>query len=102
MSVGISNCGVVLITVRSIEKNLLRVPAKAAEHSDVKSATEAGIRDEAGSLPRGRDDVTETGMRAPLGGCTASQIWDGGRVMNVGGVRVLPAWLRVSGDSVAE
>ena len=28
----------------------------------MKPATEARIRDEAGSLPRGRHDVTETGM----------------------------------------
>ena len=54
--------------LRSTEKNLLRIQAKAAVHSDGKSATEAGIRDEAGSLRRGQRDVTETGMRAPLGG----------------------------------
>lgn len=30
-------------------------------------SVEAGIRDEAGSLPRGRHDVTETGIRAPHG-----------------------------------
>ena len=52
--------------LRSTEKNLLRVPAKATVHSDVKSATEAGIRDEAGSLPRGQHDVTETRMRVTV------------------------------------
>jgi hypothetical protein len=48
----------------------LRVPARAAEHSEVKpatcsglmkSATKARIRDEAGSLPCGQHDVTEMG-----------------------------------------
>ena len=42
-------------------------------------SVEAGIRDEAGSLPRGRHDVTETGMRAALG-----RMWgvtDSGRVL---------------------
>ena len=57
--------------LRSTEKDLLRVWAKAAVHSDGKSATEAGIRDEAGSLRRGQrsqQDVTETGKRVVAAG----------------------------------
>ena len=46
----------------------MRIRAKAAVHSDGKSATEAGIRDEAGSLRRGQQDVTETGMRVVAAG----------------------------------
>jgi hypothetical protein len=45
------------------------VRAKAAVHSDRKSAAEAGIRDETGSLCRGEQDVTENGNEGRGGAC---------------------------------